>query len=109
MITTNSNLLTNSHSIKADVMGSISVTDWRNRKHIRTKSNFFSEPIIIKITDEKIIFTKPSIDYAGKTISPTCDKDGWFHFRINCELELKRLDFDVDESNEDCMVVYYRF
>jgi hypothetical protein len=109
MKSTNDNLPTNRHSIKADVSGSISVTDWRTRKHIRTKSNFFGEPIIIKITDEKIIFTKPTLDFKGKTISPNCDESGWFYFRIDCEyLEPKKFDFDLEESDIDCRVVYYR-
>jgi stalled ribosome rescue protein Dom34 len=108
---TNDNLPTNPHSVKADVSGSIIVNRCVriNNRHITSKSNFFSEPMIIKIDNEKIIFKRASLGYNGKTNEiKLSKKTGHYHTTIACEIPIGKFEFDTDESDEDCKVVYYR-
>ena len=94
----------------AAVSGSIFVenTYRPHIKQIRSKSNFFIDPISYKVTDEEIIFTKPTQMYNGKTIKPQKGNSGWWHFQIVAEeVPMKKFDFD-DESTEDCVRIYYR-
>lgn len=98
------------NSVKTDVSGSIFVykhTSQRQR-HIKSNSNFFKDELIIKIDDEKIIFRKPSIDYEGKRYKLTEDNAEYYHTAVVCEIPLGKFEFDLDESDEDCRVVYYR-
>jgi len=77
-------------------------------KIIRSKSDFFSSVIKYKVTDDCIIFEKPTSMYNGETIKPKKDKSGWWRFQIEAEeVPMKKYDFE-DESNEDSVIVYYR-
>lgn len=77
-------------------------------KNIRSKSSFFESEIKYKVTDDCIIFEKPTSMYNGETIKPKKDKIGWWRFQIEAEdISMKRYDFE-DESNEDSVIVYYR-
>ena len=77
-------------------------------KNIRTKSDFFSSAIKYKVTDDSIIFEKPTTMYNGETIKPKKGKSGWWTFQIEAEdISMKRYDFE-EESNEDYVIVYYR-
>ena len=98
---------------QADVSGSISITKGRRENYwqIRSKSKFFTpnEDVIIKVDNEKITFSKPTIDYNGRTYKATPINNGWVIFGIVADLPiLKKLEFDLDESNIDERVVYYR-
>ena len=98
------------NSVKADFSGSILVnrhTSERQRQ-ITSNSNFFNDELIIKIENDKIIFRKPSIDYEGKRYKLSKDKKGSYHTAVVCELPEGKFEFDADESDEDCRVVYYR-
>ena len=95
---------------KPDVSGSILVnkrTSERQRQ-ITSNSKFFNDELIIKIENDKIIFRKPSIDYEGKRYKLAKDKNGRYQTAVVCELPLGKFEFDVEESDEDCRVVYYR-
>ena len=77
-------------------------------KNIRSKSNFFESEIKYKVTDDCIIFEKPTSMYNGETIKPKKSKNGWWLFQIEAEeIPMKKFDFE-DESTEDCVIVYYR-
>ena len=92
------------------VCGSISVYKHTHERqmHISSKSDFFNEEVIIKIENDKIIFRKPSIGYNGKSRKFSRHKSGYYHTAIVCELPIGKYEFDEDESDEDCMVAYYR-
>lgn len=96
---------------KGGVSGSISVTKHTgiNQVHITSKSNFFDGYLIIKDDGEKLIFRKPSIDYRGKIYKPKYYKNSKvFITAIVSDMPLGKFDFDVNESCEDELVVYYR-
>jgi len=102
---------TNQPLLIASVSGSISVTKHTgiNQVHISSKSNFFDGYLIIKDDGEKLTFRKPSIDYRGKIYKPKYYKNSKiFITAIVSEMPLGKFDFDVNESNEDELVVYYR-
>jgi hypothetical protein len=92
------------------VSGSISVQDtYRPHiKQIQSKSNFFSTPIKYKVTENEIIFEKPTPMYNGNTVKPQKMKSGWWSFQIVAEnVPMKKFDFDEDSTNE-CVIIYYR-
>lgn len=102
---------TNPPLLIASVSGSILVNRHTSerQKHIASNSNFFNDELIIKIENDKIIFRKPSIDYEGKRHRMSLDKKtGYYHTAVVCELPEGKFEFDADESDEDCRVVYYR-
>lgn len=77
-------------------------------KNVRSKSNFFDSEIKYQVTDDCIIFEKPTSMYNGETIKPKKSKNGWWLFQIEAEeVPMKKYDFE-DESTEDCVIVYYR-
>lgn len=79
------------------------------QRSIRIRSDFFNEEAIIKIDDNKICFRKPTIDYGGKRHKLSLNKkSGYYEVTVVCELPLGKFQFDTEESDEDCMVVYYR-
>ena len=87
----------------------------KNRPHLRqihSNSNFFTpnEEVIVKLFEDKIVFRKPSIDYNGKTHKPQRNGSGdkWINLFITGELPFGRFDFEPDESNIDCLVVYFK-
>lgn len=95
-----------------DIRGKISIMKGtrENQRAILSNSNFFipDEDIIVKVDHEKIIFTKPGIDYKGKTHKPKLIRSRWIIFQIVANLPIvKNLEFDLDESNIDKRIVYY--
>lgn len=112
MKSTNDNLPTNRHSIKADVSGSIFVSAGRAERYrqIQSNSKFFSGggDFIIKETETLLTIRKASIDYEGKTQKAVKGENGWVRFQFVSQLPLGEFEFDTDESNEDCVAIYYR-
>lgn len=95
------------------VSGSINIQKGNrlNQRQIQSNSSFFTanEDIIVRVDNERIYFSKPTIDYNGKTIKPKAIKSGWVNFHIVADLPItKKLEFDGEESTEDELVVYYR-
>jgi hypothetical protein len=93
------------------VSGSILINKekkFERQRHISSNSNFFKGELIIKIELDKITFRKPTIDYEGKRYKISSHKNGTYHCSVVCELPLGKFEFDTDESNEDCVVVYCR-
>lgn len=79
------------------------------QRQIQSNSKFFNDDVLVKVDEETIRFTKPNLDYRGKTHKPKPLKSGWYTFLIVAELPIiKNLNFDVEESTEDELVVYYR-
>ena len=81
----------------------------RRRKTISSKSEWFDGRIIITIDEFSIRFTKPTLDYTGKTY-PVKDvtAKGWRAISIPCDIPVgKHFEFDEDESTEDEIVVYF--
>ncbi len=73
-----------------------------------TKSSFFKvkEQIIIKVTDEKVIFRYPTIDYNGKTyFINRASQYGWMQMSFPKLLPLGKIYFD-EESTEDEVILY---
>jgi hypothetical protein len=92
------------------VSGSISVQDtYRPHiKQIQSKSIFFSTEIKYKVTENEIIFEKPTPMYNGNTVKPQKMKSGWWSFQIVAEnVPMKKFDFDED-STDECVIIYYR-
>lgn len=109
----NLNETQNGNSIKADVSGSISILKGtrENQRQIQSNSKFFTpnEDVIVKVDNDKITFRKPQIDYNGRTFKPKLIQSGWVTFQIVADLPIiKNLEFDLDESNIDERVIYYR-
>lgn len=79
------------------------------QRQIRTKSLFFApnEEIIVKVSENKVTFKKPWIDYNGKTYVPRSTSSGWVSFMVAAELPYGFFDFDLEESNIDQIVVYF--
>ena len=80
-----------------------------SQRQIRTKSLFFepNEEIIVKVSENKVTFKKPWIDYNGKTYIPKSTNAGWISFMVSAELPYGFFDFDLEESNIDQRVVYF--
>jgi hypothetical protein len=100
-------------SCQTDFSGSISILKGtrENQRQIISKYKFFTpnEDLIVKVDNEKITFKKPHIDYNGRTFKPKLINSGWVTFQIVADLPIvKNLEFDLDESNIDERVVYYR-
>ena len=92
------------------VSSSINIQKASHRRQVQVQSNskFFSEDVLVSVDEESIRFTKPSLDYRGKTHKPKELKSGWYTFCIVAELPItKNLEFDDEESTEDELVVYY--
>ena len=80
------------------------------QRQIRTKSLFFApnKEIIVKVGENKVTFKKPWIDYNGKTYLPKSTSSGWVSFLVAAELPCGFFDFDLEESNIDQRVVYFK-
>jgi hypothetical protein len=86
-----------------------------NRLFYLCSSNKFfkiGEEIITKVTQDCIRFTKPSLNYIGKTnivtIQPLWKETHKLGFVSNVEIPLnQKLYIDEEESNEDRVVVYF--
>ncbi len=90
-----------------------SKSSYDTRRHISSKSKFFKldEYIIVKVYDDKIVISKPTIDYGGKCIKVSSQRNGtdWLQFDITGhDLPLGKLEFDPEESNEDTAVIYLK-
>ena len=89
------------------VSGSINISkERRNQMHITSKSNFFQNELVVKLTDEALIFEVAGLD--SKKSRRACKNGGQFHITINGECKEGKFDFDENESNEDVVVVYCR-
>ena len=77
--------------------------------NISSKSQFLRTPVIVKKSDDKIVFTKPSLGYVGKIHSPSHDKYGWHRIggAITGDVPLGKYYFDQDDSTEDIKVCYF--
>jgi len=85
----------------------ISNTSRSHIKQINSKSNFFNSEIIYNVTDDEIIFEKPTLDYGKKTVTPQKKKSGWWGFQIVAEnISEGKYYFDED-STEDQIIIYY--
>lgn len=76
---------------------------------ITSKSEFFRTPLIITITEDKIIFEKPGIDHTGRIIKPTETHKGggWYTTMLPGKVPIGKHYFDEDDSNEDIKVCYF--
>jgi hypothetical protein len=98
-------------STKYDISGSIFIKSHttERQRYISSKSNFLSGDMVIKVDGDKIIFRKPTIDYKGKTYKMSMNKKTKeYQTAIIAELPFGKFDFDLDESDEDCRVVYFK-
>ena len=79
---------------------------------INIKSDFFKKghSYVLKVDDEKISFTRPSLDYVGKT-AKAVDGGGvdYFKFTITSDLlpKYNRIEINSDDITEDELIVYY--
>ena len=100
----------NTQSWQTPIEGSIYIQHTQ-RPHIiqiQSKSIFFSTPIKYKVTENEIIFEKPTPMYNGDTIKPQKGKSGWWSFQIVAEnVPMKKFDFDEDSTNE-CVIICYK-
>ena len=89
------------------VSGSINIVrERRNQMHITSKSNFFQNELVVKLTDDALIFQVAGLD--SKKSRKAYINSGQFHITINGECKEGKFDFDEEESNEDVVVVYCR-
>ncbi len=83
-----------------------------NGKIVSSKSKFFmpDEYIIVKFKDDKMLITKPTIDYGGKCLKVCKMKNTeWMQFKVSeYDLPVGTFEFDADESNEDMAVIYLK-
>lgn len=77
-------------------------------RYINSKSEFFNGSIVVKLCDDCIKFIRVGIDYTGKYYTPSyMPNDKRYTFMITANLPSGTFHFDEDESNEDCVVVYF--
>jgi hypothetical protein len=89
------------------VNGSISVVKFgRTQMHITSKSNFFSNEVVMTMTEDALIFRVAGLDDRN-TKKPYLQK-GHYHLTIGSETKEGKFDFDVDESDCDRVVIYCR-
>lgn len=81
----------------------------RRQKQFRTTHPFFNEEFIYYDDGESITFSKPTIDYNGKTRNPSKleqKKEDAYTFTLVTEIPSGVYTFDED-SNNDQMIIYY--
>ena len=81
-----------------------------NIRLVQSNCDFFkpNKDIIVKCSNEKIVFKNIHIDYNGKTIKPKALNCGWVTMTITYDLPIiSHLEIDSDESNIDEIVVYF--
>ncbi len=78
------------------------------QKHISSKSEFFKGELIVKAEYDRVVFTKPSLDYRGKSYKLARDNGGYYHMQIVSEIPNGTFEFDIEESNEDCRIIYLK-
>ena len=102
----------NQPSCLGAVSGSISISNatTMRQRQIESNSNFFEagQDYIIKVDDEKIVITRPSVDSNRRTYKATKMLSGWIRFQILGELPLGKFEFDSIDSDVDRAVIYYR-
>lgn len=89
------------------VSGSIYIVRFgRNQMRITSKSNFFANEVVLKITEDAIIFRVAGLDDI-KTQKASFT-NGQYQLNILAETKEGKFDFDVDESDCDRAVIYCR-
>jgi hypothetical protein len=75
---------------------------------LTTKSPFFQHEFQCTIDEEKIIFQRVFLDTKGKT-QKAYKRNNWFYATItaNQKLVFGKYYFNVDESTEDQIVIYF--
>ena len=98
---------------RTDNFNTISVSKaFRNRfVYLTTKNPFFKdkELYIYNVEDNCIVFTRPTIDYNGKTIKPTATNKknkSWVSFGIKADIPTGKYEIDED-SDEDTVYLYF--
>ena len=80
-----------------------------NLRNVTSNSTFFENncEYIVAIDEDKIVFTRPSLDYKGKTSKAKSSSGTNVHFTIKAELPIQKfIPIDLEESNEDQLVIY---
>ena len=87
--------------------GSISIVrERRDQMHITSKSIFFENEVVVKLTDEAVIFRVAGLD--DKKIRKAYLNNGHYHISVNGKCKEGRFYFDPEESNCDMVVIYCR-
>jgi hypothetical protein len=83
------------------------IKDRRDLKILSFDTNFFTngEKYIVKVNDEKIVITRPTIDYQGKSYIARLKSTGT-RMLIHVTYDMPTGVFDVEES-EDELIVYF--
>ncbi len=76
---------------------------------ILSKSDFFTntDKVISTVYNDKIVFTRPSIDFNGTTQSITAVKSGWSQFGLSADIPTGTFYFELMECNEDVKTCYF--
>ena len=84
------------------------VTSKPGRISIRSKSEFFKNELVVKVTGDSIIFRRAGIDErrTRKPSSAGAGAPGWHVIEVNADFPAGRYYFDPDESDCDKIVVY---
>jgi hypothetical protein len=101
------------HRASEDICGYINIAmGGRQCDRLLSSNSIFFETkahYIIKINEEKIVISKATIDYEGKTYKATAlNGKGWISFSVIADLPLGKFSFDADETNQDAVTIYYR-
>ena len=96
---------------KKDFSGSVlicKVAKNPSYRGISSNCDFFNGEIIVKSDSDKMVFTKPDIDSLIKSHKTSKRVDGYYNFTIFSDSPLGKFQFDIEESDEDCRVVYFK-
>lgn len=81
-----------------------------NQLKMASNSIFFNEPIVYELKESCIFLRHANLDDTKNRINPCNDKaNSWFTFTIivkDEEINLGKYYFE-DDSNEDCVIIYY--
>jgi len=77
-----------------------------DKLHVRSKSNFFENEVVIDILDDCIVFKLAGLD--DKNSKKLTKYKYGFQATLQSNAPTGKFDFDEDESTEDKLVVYYR-
>jgi hypothetical protein len=77
--------------------------------NISSKHSFFEDEFHYMIDEESIIFQRAFLHTTGKRYKCHKDKSNWFISVLTTryELPLGKFYFDIDESTEDEIVIYF--
>lgn len=71
-----------------------------------TNHPFLISDIIYKVFDDKIIFTKPTLDYKGRTVNFGKIRDGYVcQATLVCDLEIGKHYFDTQENEDELILI----